>query len=79
MCELRNQRDTRKRIDLVWLWFRNPHDKGSGKNDTDFRTATPGADQLTAGGAPIGSAIAVRRRRTGRRQLIDRSLKLVRG
>jgi hypothetical protein len=25
--ELRNQKDTSKPIDLVWLWFRSPHDE----------------------------------------------------
>src|ERR1700733_14475966 len=41
MCELRNQRDASKLIDLVWLWFRSRMIRCQ-ENDADFRTATLG-------------------------------------
>jgi hypothetical protein len=36
--ELRNRKDTSKPIDLVWLWFRSPHDQPAAQK---MRTSEP--------------------------------------
>src|SRR5579872_2500387 len=41
--ELRNRKDTSKPIDLVWLWFRSPHEEPAAPSGADFRTSTPEA------------------------------------
>src|SRR6185437_2187039 len=38
MCELRNQKDTGKLIDLAWLWFKSPHNEVAAKM---MRTSEP--------------------------------------
>src|SRR5271155_1291123 len=38
VCELRNRKDTSKPIDLVWLWFRSPHDELAARM---MRTSEP--------------------------------------
>src|ERR1700730_13106596 len=46
--ELRNRKDTRELIDLVWLWFGSPHDGLAASNDADFRTATLDQSHVTS-------------------------------
>src|ERR1700683_3047869 len=45
LCELRNQRDTSKPINLVWLWFRSPHDKAPTRM---MRTSEPPHERCLA-------------------------------